>query len=216
MPFSISASLTAGPQRTALLLSCSLLFKCASEKKNMIRTMSGQWIWETKPYWHIKDFRMGKLELFWSVTAASGECVFFFLLLSFFSSQCVRDGCGSDASLFSLRIRGLASYQHELPRTEKLISMLNSTLEGGPWRKGRDCYFHCCTLWQSFGSLRSKSWELVRMSYWFFFPPCQTYQLLIYRLLLNTHQLSFIFNHIITIFLCMYKKKRKKRTVTWK
>ena len=83
-------------------------------------------------------------------------CVFL-LLLSFFSSQCVRDGCGSDASLFSLRIRGLASYQHELPRTEKLISMLNSTLEGGPWRKGRDCYFHCCTLWQSFGSLRSKS-----------------------------------------------------------
>lgn len=79
----------------------------------------------------------------------------------FFSSQCVRDGCGSDASLFLLRIQGLASYQHELPRAEKLISMLNLTLEGGPWRKGRDCYFHYCTLWQSFGLLRSKSWELV-------------------------------------------------------
>lgn len=84
-------------------------------------------------------------------------CCFFF----FFSSQCVRDGCGSDASLFLLRIQGLASYQHELPRAEKLISMLNLILEGGPWRKGRDCYFHYCTLWQSFGLLRSKSWELV-------------------------------------------------------
>lgn len=79
----------------------------------------------------------------------------------------MRDGCGSDASLFLLRIQGLAGHQHELPRAEKLISMLNLTLDGGPWRKGRDCYFHYCTLWQSFGLLHSKSLELVSVKMFF-------------------------------------------------
>lgn len=81
MPFSIRASLTVGAQRTVLLLSCSLQFKCAPEKN--IRGMPGQWLWEAKPYWHMKDFRMGKLEFSWSVTAACGVCVFccwFFLI----------------------------------------------------------------------------------------------------------------------------------------
>lgn len=146
--------------------------------------MSGEWIWGVKPYWLIKDFRMGKLEFFWSVTAASGLPFFSCL---FFSSQCVRDGCGSDASLFLLWIQELASYQHELPRAEKLTSMLNSTLEGGPWRKERDCYFHYCTLWQSFGILRSKSWELVRLSYCF--------------LLCNFHQLLMSYHYKIIHFL---------------
>lgn len=43
----------------------------------------------------------------------------------------MRDGCGSDASLFLLWIQELASYQHELPRAEKLTSMLKIRL----WRE---------------------------------------------------------------------------------
>lgn len=82
-------------------------------EKNMIRRMSGQWIWEAKFHWHIKDLRMGDFDQ-WQLQV---ECVFLFFFLS--SSQCVRDGCGSDASLYSLRIRGLASFQHELLRPEK-------------------------------------------------------------------------------------------------
>lgn len=117
---------------------------------NMGSNLSGMWRildWEN---WSCADQRQQQVELFFV----------FFLFLSL-SSQCVRDGCGLDASLFSIWIRGLASYQHELPRAEKLISMLKLTLEGGPWRKGRDCYLHCYTLWQSFGLLHSKSWESV-------------------------------------------------------
>lgn len=55
------------------------------KKKHMIREMSGQWLWGAKPYGHTKDFRMGKLELFWSVTAASGVCVCVCFCCCFFS-----------------------------------------------------------------------------------------------------------------------------------
>ena len=91
------------------------------------------------------------------------ECAILCFSFFFFPSQCVKHGCGLGTSLFSLRIQGLASYQHELLRGKKIIriSMLNTTLEEWQWWKGRDCYFHCCTLWQSFGLLHSKSWELV-------------------------------------------------------
>lgn len=111
---------------------------------------------------------MGQLDFFW---VASG---FFFSCCCCFPpllSQCARDGYGSDGSSFLLRIQGLASYQHDLSRAGKLTwSMLYLNLEGGPWRKGRDCYFHYCTSWQSFGWLHSKSWELVSAIIFYFSP----------------------------------------------
>lgn len=51
------------------------------------------------------------------------ECVFLCCFPP--SSQCVRDGCGSDASLFSIRIQELASCRHE------------------PLRKAREIYLKC-------------------------------------------------------------------------
>lgn len=108
---------------------------------------------------------MGQLDFFWvaedffiSLFISTVAVVFFPSLWS----QCARDGYGSDGTSALLRIQGLASYQHDLSRAAKLTwSMLDWNLEGGPWRKGRDCYFHYCTLWQSFGWLHSKSWESV-------------------------------------------------------
>lgn len=157
---SIDARLMAEARRTVPLLSSRAQFKSALGDKYNISRMSGQWIWKIKPDWRLKDCRMGKLEFVWAASGFLFYCCCCCCCLSLLS-QCVRDGCGSDGSLFLLRIQGLASNQHELSRAGKLTSMFYLTLEGGPWRKGRDCYFRCCTLWQSFGLLHSKSWESV-------------------------------------------------------
>lgn len=139
-------------------------------RKYSIRRMSGQWKWKIKAEWPLKDFRNGTTGFL-----LSGKWIFFFLVAVVsppLLSQCARDGYGSDGSSFLLRIQGLASYQHDLSRAGKLTwSMLYLNLEGGPWRKGRDCYFHYCTSWQSFGWLHSKSWELVSAIIFYSPPP---------------------------------------------
>lgn len=139
--------------------------------------MSGQWKWKIKAYWPLKDFRNGTTGFL-----LSGKWIFFSSCCCCFSffysplwSQCARDGYGSDDSSFLLWIQGLASYQHDLSRAGKLTwSMLYWNLEGGPWRKGRGCYSHYCTSWQSFGWLHSKSLELVSAIF-FYFPFKQKY-----------------------------------------
>ena len=192
MPFSISAHLTAGPPRTALLLSCSLLFKCASEKKkNMIRRMSALWIWEAKPYWHIKDFRMGKLELFWSVTAASGVCVcvcFFVVVVFFLITMCegwMWVGC-QFIFVTDTRTGKLSAWITEDRKTDIDVKFDSG---GRTMAKRKGLLFPLLYFMAEFWLTSQQVLRIGKNVFFFFL--CYSYQLFMYRLLLNT-QLFYI------------------------
>lgn len=62
------------------------------------------------------------------MATASG---FLFVFVLFASTQCVRDGCGSDPVLFLLRIQELARYQHESLREKQTNFNLNVRFDFG-------------------------------------------------------------------------------------